>query len=298
MEKYPGKVVYHFSPSITASEKAAIREATEFALVRAEGYINTAGFAPEFHLFYNMDDWEACEALLKSWSGTADVEWLYAGDFALCSPNGFGGNGIGSLLPGTTAAAISTPRNHENFWEGTFAYYTYRVLPHEVVSAMPYASRLGPVALNVAPRWIMYAASRAPWQAAGIQLLGDSLEDYHDDVIPQPGAATWQPTVSDARFGPWPEDLQSLMSETPWFYAVVDLASQYMTAMFGPDWIQKTLFPIMIREDTGVDTINAFRREADRVAQRIWGGRWSDLESAVDEYVITEFRAAGITGLD
>ena len=308
METYPGKVVYHFSPSITASEKAAIREATEFALVRAEGYITTAGFAPEFHLFYNMDDWKACKKLLKSWAGTADNTWLYAGEGvagsgALCSPNGFGGRGIDPSLPGTAVAAMSTPRNHEVFGDWVFPYYTYRVLPHEVVSSMPFAigeSRLGSVwaGLNVAPRWIGYAASRAAWQSAGIQLLNDDLEDFHNGLLPQPGAATWQPTVSDPRFGPVPEDFQGLMSETPWVYAVMDLASQYMTAMFGPDWIQKVLFPIMVSEETHVNNITAFRLEADRVAQRLWGGKWSELESAVDDYVLSEFRAAGITGLE
>ena len=289
METYPGKVVYHFSPSITAAEKRAIREAAEFALVRAEGYVAALGYAPEFHVFYNMDDASECRKLLKSWPGTANIVWIYQ-QGGMCASDGFGGNGIGSSIPGTTSAGISTPRNHEVYSDWVFPFYTYQVLPHEIVSAFPDG--------RLFPHWVWYAASRAAWQAAGIQILGDDLGAYHRGLLPEAGKATWQPTVKDPRFGPGPAlDWETLSDEIPWQYAVMDLGSQYVTAMFGPDWIQKVLYPVMLAESNSNPNAT-FRAAADRVANQVWGGEWNDLESAVDTYVLDEFRKAGITGLE
>ena len=309
MEKYPGKVVYHFSPSITASEKAAIREATEFALVRAEGYINTAGFAPEFHLFYNMDDWKACQKLLKSWRGTAEEPLAWE---ELCTLQGRGGRTLGSSIPKSLGVAISTPRATAQ--ASDFSFHTYQVLPAEIVATMIFAvgeTRLRRQAsvIYVAPLWVEYAASMAAGRAAGIQLRGDSLTRYDLTQLPAPGRVTWQPTVSDPRFGPWPAtDWASLSSENPWQYSIMDRASQFMTAMFGPDWIQQTLYPIMLKysarramfnNDFTADQVTAaFREEANAVAQEIWGGTWGELEALIDAYATREFKSLGLTGLE
>ena len=37
--------------------------------------------------------------------------------------------------------------------------------------------------------------------------------------------------------------------------------------------------------------------DMDRVAYRLWGGTWSDIEEALDTYLISELKAEGFTGL-
>ena len=35
----------------------------------------------------------------------------------------------------------------------------------------------------------------------------------------------------------------------------------------------------------------------DRVAYRLWGGTWRDIEETLDTYLISELKAEGFTGL-
>ena len=93
------------------------------------------------------------------------------------------------------------------------------------------------------------------------------------------------------------------MAEEPNNYALIDLASQYVTAKFGPEWVQRQLWPTEIRylwpvmKQGYVDGSGDFRPAIDRVAYRLWGGKWSDLETAIDAYAVSEWRKHGWTGL-
>lgn len=313
METYPGKVVYHFSPSITSDEKAAIREVTEFVLARAADYIELVGFAPEFHLFYNMDSPKVCKQQYQSWAGTMNKSWLW--ENGQCKSRGWGGNGIGSDIPQTTSAGVSIPRSDPRTvnrfgpsgeWSN-FDFYTYWVLPAEArygfigsYSEFRFADQS--TYLRALPYWITYISGTTMGNAAGIQMLNSSLEQYAVTTLSWRALngerATWQPSVADPRFGPGSQiDLVSLEEEIPWRYDVQFLATQYITAMFGPEWIDQVLIPSLLSEPGSLDDADAFRDKADRVAAKVWGGTWGEFEAAIDEYVIAELKALGVTGL-
>ncbi len=313
MEKYPGKVVYHFSPSITASEKASIKEVTEFVLTRADPYIELAGYAPEFHVFYNMDSPKSCRRLYQSWAGTKNKSWLWERSGYQCSQGGWGGNGVGSDIPQTTSAGVSIPRSDpksdQRFgpsgeWSN-FEFYTYWVLAaeerygfHGTASEVRYKNQIA--YLDAFPYWVGYISGTAMGNASGIQLLNASLEQYHQVFVGSLSGrqATWQPTVTDRRFGPGAQiDLPGLEAEVPWRYDIQFLATQYVTAMFGPEWVDRVLIPSLMREEGPLNDYDAFQQKADRVAKMIWGGTWGEFEAAIDEYVISELKALGVKGL-
>ncbi|MFM8279517.1 MAG: hypothetical protein ACKN9R_04140, partial [Candidatus Limnocylindrus sp.] len=202
-------------------------------------------------------------------------------------------------------------------------WWTYYGMPHEIMVdffGISVERRLGSkfVALEVGQLWVQYLASRAAWQAASIQGLGLDLEGcatqlqtrycgYHNNIRNWAGLpwATWKPTVADPRFCPQGDSLrarrcgkfdwESLLNEVPYQYTIMDLASQFVTAKFGPEWVQRILWPAMVREyeksNSRYPMYKArgnFRIEMDRVAAKLWGGRWSDLETAIDTYVVSE----------
>jgi hypothetical protein len=314
MTKYPGKVVYHYDPNLPAEKISQIREATNFALTRTAGFIDFMGFAPEFHMFVHTDSEQKCLERFRSWKGTRRLTWIFDTRRGFCS--GDGGNGVGSAIPGTTSAQQKIYSEAGNGWE----FSIYNIMPHEILSSffgVAAEKRLGSqaVSLEVGQMWVFYLGSRAAWQASGIQLEGDTLEEYHQGLLPAPRAATWQPTLRDPRFCPQGSSMRAtrcgsfdwsgLMAEHPWNYAVMDLGSQYVTAMFGPEWVQRKLWPAMVKEYARSNRAypiyqarGKFRAEMNRVAKQLWGGQWSDLEDAIDQYVVSESKAAGVTGLD
>jgi hypothetical protein len=201
-------------------------------------------------------------------------------------------------------------------------------MPHEIMVDFfgpSVEKKLGSktVGLEVGQRWVHYLASRAAWQAASIQGLDLELEScatptttrycgYHDNLVVVGGAATWRPSVSDPRFCPDGNskrarrcgkfDWVSLSTERPYQYQVMDLASQFVTATFGPEWVQRTLWPAMVREYARANlkypmykARGNFRLEMDRVAKALWGGLWSDFETAIDAYVVSALESKGMT---
>jgi hypothetical protein len=314
MSTYPGKVVYHYDPSLTAEKAAQIREATQFALTRTGGFLKMMDTVPEFHMFVHTDNEQGCLARFRSWKGTRKLTWIFEEKRGFCKGNG--GNGVGSAIPGTTSAQQKIYPGQGNDWESSIYY----IMPHEILSSFFGVSaekKLGSQAasLEVGQLWVFYLGSRAAWQASGIQLQGDSLDEYHQGLLPAPGPATWKPTVRDPRFCPQGASVRSLrcgtfdwgslMGEHPWNYTVIDLASQYVTAMFGPEWVQQTLWPTMVKQYVRSNrkypiyqARGKFRSEMNRVAMTLWGGKWSDLENAIDAYVISESKSAGVTNLE
>lgn len=311
MKSYPSKVVYHFSPSLRAEQRTEITKATEFTLTRTQGFLDFMGQAPRFHLFFNIDGQKECERMAKSWKGTKTSNWIW--ERGVCSTDNNGGQSTGSSIRRTGSAMVNVSADRADWW-------IYHGMPHEVLvdffgSSVEQILGSKPVALEVGQMWVFYLASRAAWQASGIQFLGESLEEYHSSLLPSGGSATWQPTVRDPRFCPQGNsiratrcgafDWSSLMAEHPWNYAVMDLASEFVTATFGPEWVQRTLWPAMVREyarGNGKYPIyqarGNFRAEMNNVAKRLWGGKWIDLENAIDRYVVSEFKLAGVTGLE
>lgn len=314
MQTYPGKVVFHFSPSLGLEKQEEIKQMTFFTLERTQGFLDFSGFAPKFHLFFNIDGQKECEKMVKSWKGTKDLSWIWKR--GVCSSAAAGGNATGSTVHRATAAIISVSA------VGYFGadWWTYHGMPHEIMAAFfPQTTeeKLGSkiLSLEVGQLWVQYLASRAAWQAAGIQVLEEDLDFYHNNLLPGGGIATWQPTVSDPRFCPQGRsirarrcgtfDWEGLMSEFPWNYTVMDLASEFVTATFGPEWVQRTLWPAMVQEysrtnekDPVFGARGHFRAEMNRVAKRLWGGQWSDLEDAIDSYVVSALKAGGMSGLD
>ena len=321
MSRYPGKVIFHFSPSLTQGEKDKIKEMTYFTLLRTKGFINFMGDAPDFHLFFNIDGKKQCKKMVKSWRGTRTLSWIW--ERGVCSRDYYGGQSTGSSIKGTSSAVINVlPAS--SFYGAE--WWTYYGMPHEIMVDFfgpSVEKKLGSktVGLEVGQRWVHYLASRAAWQAASIQGLDLELEScatptrycgYHNNLVVGGGAATWRPSVSDPRFCPDGNskrarrcgkfDWVSLSTERPYQYQVMDLASQFVTATFGPEWVQRTLWPAMVREYARANlkypmykARGNFRLEMDRVAKALWGGLWSDFETAIDAYVVSALESKGMT---
>ena len=309
--EYQGEVVYHFSPSLSPSRQAKIKEVTMFTLSRTEGFVEYMGFSPEFHLFFNIDGKEECKRMFQSWEGTKNKTWIWDREGSLCTSDSYGGQSVGSDIRKTNSAGVNIQGDGIDWW-------IYHGMPHEILVSffgVGSESVTGNQwrSLEIGQLWVHYLASRAAWQASGIQLLSETLDQYHDGLLPGPGKASWQPSVADPRFCPQPGtdmamrcgkfDWGSLMAEEPNNYALIDLASQYVTAKFGPEWVQRQLWPTEIRylwpvmKQGYVDGSGDFRPAIDRVAYRLWGGKWSDLETAIDAYAVSEWRKHGWTGL-
>ena len=309
--EYQGEVVYHFSPSLSPSRQAKIKEVTMFTLSRTEGFVEYMGFSPEFHLFFNIDGKEECKRMFQSWEGTKNKTWLWDREGSLCTSDSHGGQSVGSDIRKTNSAGVNIQGDGIDWW-------IYHGMPHEILVSffgVGSESVTGNQwrSLEIGQLWVHYLASRAAWQASGIQLLSETLDQYHDGLLPGPGKASWQPSVADPRFCPQPGsdmamrcgkfDWGGLMAEEPNNYALIDLASQYVTAKFGPEWVQRQLWPTEIRylwpvmKQSYVDGSGDFRPAIDRVAYKLWGGKWSDLETAIDAYAVSEWRKHGWTGL-
>ena len=65
--------------------------------------------------------------------------------------------------------------------------------------------------------------------------------------------------------------------------------------MFGTDWVGQSLWPALAAEYGGENSV--YYDDMDRVAYRLWGGTWHDIEEALDTYLISELKAEGLTGL-
>ena len=201
MSSYPGKVIFHFSPSLTQGEKDEIKEMTYFTLLRTKGFINFMGDAPEFHLFFNIDGKKQCKKMVKSWRGTRTLSWIW--ERGVCSTDYHGGQSTGSSIKGTSSAVISV--RPEPFFYGA-KFYTYYGMPHEIMVDFFESSverKLGSktVGLEVGQLWVHYLASRAAMQAASIQGLDLELEGcathpttkycgYHNNLVANGAAAT------------------------------------------------------------------------------------------------------------
>jgi hypothetical protein len=91
------------------------------------------------------------------------------------------------------------------------------------------------------------------------------------------------------------QDLPAAEAAIPWNYTLYGYARQYVLARFGPAWLQEQLLPALAAEYGGENSV--YYEDMDRVAYRLWGGAWSDIEEALDTYLLAELKAEGFTGL-
>ena len=156
-------------------------------------------------------------------------------------------------------------------------------------------------------RWVQYLGFVAGG-AAGVQLLGQDANAVHARILEHHGgnrAVTWQPTYHGwlcpeitnprAQSCGAVHDLPAAEAAVPWNYTLYGYAREYILAKFGPAWIQEQLWPALAAEYGGENS--DYYEEMDRVAYRLWGGTWSDIEEALDAYLLAELKAEGFTGL-
>ncbi|MFM8404028.1 MAG: hypothetical protein ACKN98_05780, partial [Candidatus Limnocylindrus sp.] len=127
------------------------------------------------------------------------------------------------------------------------------------------------------------------------------------------GRATWMPTFSHKDFCPgWvpytgattytdscttEPDINWLVQQHPWNYTMYGRAMEFITAFFGVDWVQQWFFKTLAVEFQGQDKAT-FNLVHDKVARRMWGGKWSDLVERLDQYLLKELKRGGVTGLE
>jgi hypothetical protein len=313
----PATLVYHFSPSVSTQMQNKVKQAAEFTLDYATPTLKLLGYAPTYHIFVNGEGVESaagrawCKQAARSYAGTATQDWIWSRpeqSSGPCTTAGAGGRGIPSTIPGHAAAWITKGpygwSNGEDFW-------AFEVLPGELwaVQAQYFETIVpdAPGVNQVQQRWVQYLAFVAG-RAAGVQLLGRDVEALSALNYEQNGrerAVTWQPTYHGwlcpesasprAQSCGVAQDLPAAEAAIPWNYTLYNYARDYVLAKFGPAWIQEQLWPALAAEYGGENSV--YYEEMDRVAYRLWGGTWSDIEEALDTYLISELKAEGFTGL-
>jgi hypothetical protein len=312
----PATLVYHFSPSVSTKMQNNVKKAAEFTLDYATPTLKLLGYAPTYHIFVNGEGVESaagrawCKQAALSYAGTATQEWLWARPQSrgACTKEGGGGRANPSTIPGHATAWITAGQDG---WNGGEDFWSLEVLPNELMGAMPqqYFDTVVPEAPGInewTQRWVQYLGVAG--LVIAVQLLGQDAEAVHPRSLGHHGdnrAVTWQPTYhgwlcpeSDsprAQSCGVAQDLPAAEAAIPWNYGVYAYAKEYVLAKFGPAWIQEQLWPALAAEYGGENSV--YYEEMDRVAYRLWGGTWSDIEEALDTYLISELKAEGFTGL-
>ena len=313
----PATLVYHFSASVNTRMQNKVKKAVEFTLDYATPTLKLLGYAPTYHIFVNGEGVESaagrawCKQAALSYPGTATSDWLWNSprQSGACTKAGAGGRGVPSTVPGHAAAWITAGpdgwSNGENFW-------VFEVLPWELWAGVQeqYFETIvleAPGVNEVQQRWVQYLGSSIK-SAGGIQLLGQDVNAVHARILEHHEGnreVTWQPTYrgwlcpeSDsprAQSCGVVQDLPAAEAAIPWNYTLYGYAYEYIMAKFGPGWLQEQLWPALATEYGGENSV--YYEEMDRVAYRLWGGTWSDIEKALDTYLISELKAEGFTGL-
>ena len=314
----PATLVYHFSPSVSTRMQNKVKQAAEFTLDYATPTLKLLGYAPTYHIFVNEEGVESaagrawCKQEALSYAGTATQDWIWNSPQSVgpCTTAGGGGRGVPSTIPGHFTAWITTGPDG---WSGGEDFWVFEVLPGELWGVQhQYFETVVPNApevQDVVQRWLVYLAFVAGG-AAGVQLLGQDVEARHARIWEHEyggnRAVTWQPTYHGwlcpgfsnslrARSCGVEQDLPAAEAALPWNYTLYNYAREYVLAKFGPAWIQEQLWPALAAEYGGQNS--DYYEEMDRVAYRLWGGTWGDMEEALDTYLISELKAEGFTGL-
>ena len=313
----PATLVYHFSPSVSTRMQNKVKQAAEFTLDYATPTLKLLGYAPTYHIFVNEEGVESaagrawCKQAALSYAGTATQDWIWNSPQSVgpCTTAGGGGRGVPSTIPGHSTAWITTGPDG---WAGGEDFWAFEILPGELWEVQhQYFKTIVPEApevQDVVQRWVQYLRFVAG-DAAGVQLLGQDVEARHARISTHDAgnqAVTWQPTYHGwlcpgfsnslrAQSCGVAQDLPAAEVEIPWNYTLYNYAREYVLAKFGPAWIQEQLWPALAAEYGGQNS--DYYEEMDRVAYRLWGGTWSDIEEALDTYLISELKAEGFTGL-
>ena len=313
----PATLVYHFSPSVSTGMQNKVKQAAEFTLDYATPTLKLLGYAPTYHIFVNEEGVESaagrawCKQEALSYAGTATQDWIWNSPQSVgpCTTAGGGGRGVPSTIPGHSTAWITTGPDG---WAGGEDFWAFEILSGELWEVQhQYFKTIVPEApevQDVVQRWVQYLRFVAG-DAAGVQLLGQDVEARHARISTHDAgnqAVTWQPTYHGwlcpgfsnslrARSCGVAQDLPAAEVEIPWNYTLYNYAREYVLAKFGPAWIQEQLWPALAAEYGGQNS--DYYEEMDRVAYRLWGGTWSDIEEALDTYLISELKAEGFTGL-
>ena len=314
----PATLVYHFSPSVSTQMQNKVKQAAEFTLDYATPTLKLLGYAPTYHIFVNGEGVESaagrawCKQAALSYAGTATQDWLWNSpqQSGACTKEGAGGRGNPSAIPGHKTAWIT---KGPYGWAGGEDFWAIEVLPWELWGVQSqYFETIVPEfwwgVHGVVQRWVQYLGA-AVGSAAAVQLLGRDVDAVHARIWEHENggnrAVTWQPTYHGwlcpeitnprAQSCGAVQDLPAAEAAIPWNYTLYNYAREYVLAKFGPAWIQEQLWPALAAEYGGEN--NDYYEEMDRVAYRLWGGTWGDMEEALDTYLISELKAEGFTGL-
>ena len=312
----PATLVYHFSPSVSTKMQNNVKRALEFTLDYSAPLLKLLGYEPTYHIFVNGEGVESaagrawCKQEVLSYAGTATQDWLWNSpqQSGVCTKEGGGGRGNPSTIPGHSTAWITKGPygwGGEDFW-------SLEVLPAEVshsIHGQLFATMVPEFSWGVqqvVQRWVQYLGPSALSQAARVRLNGiDTLQETILEHHAGNRAVTWQPTYHGwlcpeitnprAQSCGAVHDLPAAEAAIPWNYTLYGYAAQYVVAMFGTDWVGQSLWPALAAEYGGENSV--YYDDMDRVAYRLWGGTWSDIEEALDTYLISELKAEGFTGL-
>ena len=313
----PATLVYHFSPSVSTQMQNKVKQAAEFTLDYATPTLKLLGYEPTYHIFVNGEGVESaagrawCKQAALSYAGTATQDWLWNSpqQSGACTEEGAGGRGNPSTIPGHATGWITTGPYG---WAGGEDFWVFEVLPWEMWGVQrQYFKTIVPEAPGVnevQQRWVQYLGA-AVGSAAAVQLLGRDVDAVHPRIWEHEywgnRAVTWQPTYHGwlcpendsprAQSCGVAQDLPAAEAALPWNYTLYNYAREYVLAKFGPAWIQEQLWPALAAEYGGQNS--DYYEDMDRVAYRLWGGTWGDIEEALDTYLISELKAEGYTGL-
>lgn len=307
-------VEYHFSRSVTLEYQEKTQSAIDFAIDRLSPILRLTEPNPQLHVFVIHDGAEACKRMAQSWEGTRNQTWMWADKYMICNSEGSDSTrqSTGMVVhtdlgnTGSVWTRVPPARGAEGVW------IVLGEAVHEL-AALSVEKHIGSSSMyeSVAQRWISYITPTAISSAWNIEVKGAGIDSFNV-LGSTAGEATWQPTFKDPNFCPnWVPwvgptkytdscakymDIGKLMTQLPWNYTLYGHAMEFTVAHFGPEWVQTMYYPILYEEYAGQD--DSFRLTHDRIARRIWGGTWSDLEEKLDDYSLEELKKGGVTGLE
>lgn len=285
---------FFFDPRIHQRVRIKAKELAQWTVPLFQGILKQVPFTPEVDIIISLSyDW-CVKSALPSFLGrttpapTAEEKYIY------CKIGG--ANGGHSNEPKNGRVLLRIPQDLMSaFKDGTEpalgSFELNGIMTSEIGHTMRgfLAEAMRPGcgsacnAMDRFPNWTAYLGNSVV-AYLGMLNAGWSNERVELNQLWQENpVATWMPKYSDPRLK-CSGNPDLFAGVHPNNYSMQVAAAQYLVGSYGLDWVFQSLFPALVLRDC----------ELDKVARSLWGGEWSDLETRLNDYLLSQLRRAGI----
>lgn len=309
----------HFHPFVPKAARTKIRKAISLASQSIVGLLPAGISAMTVHVVLAQNRNRAyCDQVAKQYLAGTGNDWIWergaaddAGFLDQWVSDGCGRVDDGMVattsVPGLTSAWLFTDWTNLSKYDGSEGGISDAFIASiHAQAAKHYAYKVAEVdSFYLLPAYLAPYLNTANSLYLRFRTTGkDGLEQVIRSTLPKTSyhKSRWDGTFADDRFCPqkgisfsescWGDGREfsgdQLYRDYPDVYLFNTVAFNYITAYFGVDWMANVFWPILL-ESYEVNHSN-FDEVYDRVAQRIWGGSWSDLEKVLDQELRKELK--------